>query len=503
MALLPDSVDFSSKDFDALRARLIALIQSVFPDWTDFDVASFGNVLIEMYAFVGDVITFYQDNLARESRLVTATQRKNVIALAKMLSYRLSGAQAATAEVELRLARPPTAPVTFPAGTVVRTQEVTEPVRFQLLQPATIAAGADPPRATAVVENSNTRRQLFDALGLVDLELQLDQAPYLDSSAQVSTPQGSFTEVDNFLDSAATDLHFVVRVDQNDRASIRFGGGVSGTPPSGTITVSYKTGGGSQGNVDAGRLVVIEGAFRDAVGNPVQVTVRNPVPASGGSDRQTVASAQLLAPESLRALTRSVSREDFEINARRLGGVARALMLTSNEDLAIPENSGILFIIPRGGGLPTPALKNQVLRQVTEVYPSTLTFQVRVQDPVYKSIDIAVRVFLRHGASPGDVRDRIRGNLAAHFRLSEPDGTPNPLVDFGFNIKDADGNPQGEVSWSDIFDAIRDTTGVRKIGDARLDLTLNGLPADVKLALKEFPALGNVKITNGDTGGLL
>ena len=126
MATLPESVDYTDKDFDALRARLIALIKSVFPDWTDFDVASFGNLLVELYAFVGDVLTFYQDNLARESRLVTATQRKSVMALAKMLGYRLQGAQAATASVVLQLARVPTASVTIPAGTVVRTQEVTQ-----------------------------------------------------------------------------------------------------------------------------------------------------------------------------------------------------------------------------------------------------------------------------------------------------------------------------------------------------------------------------------------
>ena len=103
MSLLPTTVDYTDKDFDALRARLIALVRSVFPDWTDFEVAGFGNVLIELYAFVGDVLTFYQDNLARESRLVTATQRKNVMALAQMLGYRLQGARAATAEVELTL----------------------------------------------------------------------------------------------------------------------------------------------------------------------------------------------------------------------------------------------------------------------------------------------------------------------------------------------------------------------------------------------------------------
>ena len=79
MAILPASVDCTDKDFDSLRARLIALIRSVFPDWSDFYVASFGNILVEMWAFVGDVITYYLDNQARESRIRTATQRRNVI----------------------------------------------------------------------------------------------------------------------------------------------------------------------------------------------------------------------------------------------------------------------------------------------------------------------------------------------------------------------------------------------------------------------------------------
>ena len=144
-----------------------------------------------------------------------------------------------------------------------------------------------------------------------------------------------------------------------------------------------------------------------------------------------------------------------------------------------------------------------MLKQVTEVYPCTLTFQVSVQDPVYKTVDVAARIFLRQGYAPNDVRDRVRANLAAYFRVNEPDGTPNPLVDFGFNIKDAEGNPVGEIAWSDIFNVIRDTPGVRKMGDARLDLTLNGLPADVRLNVREFPVLRTVTLVNGDTGELL
>lgn len=501
MALLPSSLDMTDKDFDALRLRLIALARSVFPDWSDFAVASFGNVLLELYAFVGDVVGYYLDNQARESRLVTATQRKNVIALARMLGYKLHGARAATAEAVFALARASSADVRIPAGTVVRTREVTEPVRFQLLSDLVIPAGAL--QATGVVENSKTYVQLFDSRGLADLDIILDHTPYLDASVAVSAANGTFVEKESLLGSGPNDRHFLVLVDQNDRATVRFGNGTSGAPPTGTVTVAYKTGGGAAGNVDAGRIVVVEGTFTDAHGRAAQVSVTNSEPASGGTDRQSVASAKLLAPESLRTLTRSVTREDFEVNARRVPGVARALMLTSNEDPTVPENSGVLYVIPQGGGLPTPALKNLVLLQVTEVYPATLTFQASVQNPVYRKVDVEARIYLRQGHAAATVRERVKANLAAMFRVSEADGTPNPLVDFGFNVKDADGNPSGEVAWSDVFNVIRDTEGVRKIGDLHGDLKLSGLPADVKLAIKEFPVLGTVTLVNGDTGGVL
>jgi hypothetical protein len=253
-------------------------------------------------------------------------------------------------------------------------------------------------------------------------------------------------------------------------------------------------------------LSKVDGSFTDDAGAPVTVFVVNPEPATGGTDRQTVASAKLLAPESLRALTRTVAREDFEINARRLSGVACALMLTSNENPIIAENTGILYVISQSqapGAMPTPALKNLVLRQVTEIYPCTLTFQVSVLDPVYMTIDVVARIFLRQGYAANDVRDRVCANLGGYFRVREPDGTPNPLVDFGFNLKDVEGNPVGEIAWSDLFNVIRDTPGVRKMGDARLDLTLNWLPADVRLNVREFPVLGVVTLRNGDTGKLL
>jgi hypothetical protein len=503
MGLLSRATDYTSKDFDSLRLRLQSLVRSVFPDWTDFNLANFGNILLEMYAFVGDVLTVYQDNQARESRLLTATQRKTLIGLTKLLGFRPAGARAATADVVFTLAATPAADVTVRAGTRVLTASVTEPVAFQLVADVVIPAGASPPTVTATVEHSEPQDELFASTGLPNQDVALPATPFLDGSVAVTAGNGEFVEVVNLLGSTATDRHFSVLVDQSDRATVRFGNGVNGALPSGTITVRYKTGGGASGNVNAGTLTKLEGSFTDAHGRPVAIAVANPLPASGGTDRQSVAQIQALAPESIRVLNRTVSREDFEINARRLPSVARALMITSNEDRGIAENTGILFIIPRGGGLPTQALKDAVKQQVTVVFPSTLTFQVAVQDPVYLRVDVRATVFLRQGANAGVVRAGIQRALVDFFAVSLPNGTPNPSVDFGGNVKDANGDPAGEVTVSDVFNVIRDVPGVRKIGDGADDFLLNGKREDLVLGTREFPTLGTVTLLNGDTGAPL
>ena len=500
MALIPTQLDFTDRDFDSLRLRLQNLVRGVFPDWTDFQVSSFGNILLEMYAFVGDVLGFYQDNQARESRILTVTQRKNMISLAKLLAYTPATARAATADQTFTLAAIPVDDVEFQDGTIVRTTDVTDAIAFQLLGSLVIPAGSNPPSVVATVENSATTQEDFESSALPNQQFVLEAAPYIDDTAVISAGDGGYTQEPNFLNSTSTDKHFVVVVDQDDRATIKFGNNVNGSVPQGTIQITYKTGGGAVGNVEQGTISIIEGSFTDDSANPVTVTVTNALKASGGSDRESIEQTRQLAPESLRVLNRTVSREDYEINARRLPEVSRALMTTSNEEVGIPENEGILYIIPTGGGTPSQALKDAVLEQVTVTFPNTLTFSMVVQDSIFLTIDVASTVFLEQGASEPVTRASIDSALTEFFQLSNADGSDNENVGYGFQFKDEDGNPAGEIAWSDIFNAVRDAPGVRKISDGEPGLLLNGESSDVPILVREFPQLGSITLTNGATG---
>lgn len=497
MALISPLVDYSDKDYSSLRRRLRNLIRSVFPEWTDHNVANFGNILVELFAHTGDILLFYQDNQARQSRITSGTQRRALLGLVKLIGYTPSTATAATADLVVTIPIAAAGSVTFPSGSFVKTEEVTDPIRYQLLTDAIIEAGQT--SVTVSAENSETREESFIFNGLPLQKVALAATPYIDGTATLTASNGAYVQVDNFLDSGPADRHYVVEVDQNDRATFKFGNGVNGASPTGAGTVTYRIGGGAAGRVEMNKLRVFEQSqWSDSFGNSVAPSVTNPTASSGGTDRQSVAQIKERGPASLRALTRSVAREDFEIHSLRLPGVARALMLTSNEDASVLENTGHLYIIPVGGGLPSQTIKDDVLRQVTVVYPCTLTFQVFVKDPVFRTIGPSMIVYFQSGVNKVKCAASIRTNLTNFFNVQNADGSTNTLIDFGANIKKSDGTIVSELAISDVLNVVRDTSGVRKVPIG--DFLLDGSNEDVPLAPKEFPKLGIVTIIDGDTG---
>jgi len=500
------NADYSDKDYDSLRARLFALIQSVYPDWTDTAVATFGNLLVELFAFVGDVLGFYQDAQAREAFVATAVQRRSLLSLAKLTGFVANTATAATADVLVSLTAPAVADVFLPNGSTVATLDVSGSVVFQVLHPSaegyTIPAG----QLSVLVntENSAPAQDNFSATGLAGQDVPLSQRGYIDNTAIVNAGNGPYIQVPNFLASTSSDRHYTASVDENDRARLRFGNGVNGAVPTGTITVVYKTGGGTAGNVPAGSLRRIDGSFTDIQGNAVSLTAVNPTRAAGGAERTSSRRIQQLIPEQVRAPVNSTSHEDFIINAERLGQVARVLFLTRNQDPTIPENTGILFPLPVGGGLPSAALKELVRLQVTEVYPCQVTFQVLVLDPVFRQVDVSAVVHLAQSGPLGRawVGAAVRKALTEFFQPVNADGTRNTLVDFGANIVDSQGRPSPQLAWSDVFNLVRDTVGVRKVDAGTGGLLLNGERADLTLGLREFPVLGTVSLVDADSGAL-
>lgn len=503
---LQQNLDYTDKDFASILERLKNAIPTIFPTWTDFNDADFGVLLIELFSFIGDVLTKYQDNQSRESRIATATQRKNLISLAKLVNYTPRGATAAQYEQTLSISAAVAGDVLIPRGTIVKTVNVSGAIRLQTLADVTISAGST--EAVTTIEHSETRVDEFTSDGTPNQSFILSSTPYLDDSAVVIAGDGAYSEVSDFLSSLPTSKHYTVTVDQLDRATITFGNGTNGKVPSGSVEITYKIGGGTSGNVEQGKISRVEGSFSDSFGTTVSLSTTNAAgPSVLGTNRASIEEIRLLAPASLRVLERAVAREDYEIVANSVPGVARSLHLTSNED-SVQENTGILYIIPTGGGLPSQALKDEVAAQFAKdgPYPSHGTFALLVQDPDYLTVNVAVTVFKSSGYSAATVAANIRAELEEFFALTTTDEdtgeeVKNEAVDFGFAFKDANGNPAGEISWSSVFNVVNDTPGVRKIQPNTF--TLNSEEDDLEIENRQFPQLGTVSIVDGDTGAVI
>ena len=84
------NVNYTNKDFSGLKSALIEYAKAYFPNsYRDFNETSPGMMLMEMSAYVGDVLSFYIDNQYKESMLPLADERRNIINLAKSLGYKV------------------------------------------------------------------------------------------------------------------------------------------------------------------------------------------------------------------------------------------------------------------------------------------------------------------------------------------------------------------------------------------------------------------------------
>ena len=73
------NVNYLARDFNALKTELIRYTKSYFPNtYKDFNETSPGMMLLEMSAYVGDVLGFYVDQQYREMLLPLAEERRNL-----------------------------------------------------------------------------------------------------------------------------------------------------------------------------------------------------------------------------------------------------------------------------------------------------------------------------------------------------------------------------------------------------------------------------------------
>jgi hypothetical protein len=214
----------------------------------------------------------------------------------------------------------------------------------------------------------------------------------------------------DLLESDRFQANFVVEIEADGEAHLRFGNGVIGKKPSvGTIfAATYRIGNGRAGNVGPGAITRIVTDLKDIQG------VINPLPALGGTDAEAMEQVRQFAPHAFRTQERAVTEEDYAEVTERHSEVQKAA--------ATFRWTGswytVFITIDRKGGWAIDTAFKTKIRRHLEKY-RLAGYDLEINGPVFAPLDILLLVCVKPGYLKCNVRESL---LKAFSSLDLPRG---------------------------------------------------------------------------------
>ncbi|OLB77372.1 MAG: hypothetical protein AUI14_16285 [Actinobacteria bacterium 13_2_20CM_2_71_6] len=228
-------------------------------------------------------------------------------------------------------------------------------------------------------------------------------------------PAGTWLPRRDLLATGPRDRDFVGEVGDDGRLVLRFGTPPHGVPPpsGGTLAAYYRIGNGTAGNVGAeavNHLVLCGDTSADGV-----TGVRNPLPATGGTDPEPLNVVRQMAPLALhRTRLRAVTAADYADLAGQVPGVQRAAAQLRWTGTGTEVH---VAVDPLGQGVATGMLLATVAHTLAAY--RRIGHEVVVGPAQLVPLDVEVHALVDAGYDRGHVVTALRAALGAG-RL--PDG---------------------------------------------------------------------------------
>jgi hypothetical protein len=429
--------DFSSLDFESVRADLTRYAQQTYPAelWTDFNESNFGTFLLELMAYATDLAAYNLNASVLETVPVLVRREQNFRNLGKTFDYALDSAtpSAGTTTITDLTTFPPNYTFVLSAHTKFTTDDgvVFQPIADFPVDTSTMAPG-DPINVPLIQGDEVYQEVLGVSTGKPNQFYALSEANVIDGTIVMVVGALTYELIDNFISAGPTDTVYVVETSEAGITTITFGDGINGRipPASQNLLATYKTGGGLETNFAGGTSLSIVGT---SDGSPVSTYLSTAVcvfdadGATGGGPKQSLAAAKMELPLSLKANDRAITTQDYASEALNL--VPGALKARGVNGAAVGGQRPILlFVVPNGGGDPSAVLASQIVVALKDVRSAGK--RIRVVAPVYVNLLITANEHCKPSAFQLVVSGRLRSLLLSKYALE--------TVDFGsfFGLQD-------------------------------------------------------------------
>ncbi len=303
---------FFGKDFDTIVEEITAFLQLRFGQEVASNIVASeqGVMLIEAVSFGLATGHWYGDRQADDTNLTDARIRSAAVVIARQLGYKPRAAVAPAIEITITLTTAPTARLTIERG-----RKLTGPngLIFEVVDEIVFDPGETGPK-TFNVRQGETREEIFVSTGEPNQVFFITTIPEGQNIVQDS-PQAFIAGVEwteqEFLTFEQTN-QFELQTGFSPPRAL-FGDGIAGNipPENAEIRIRFFTSDGTGGSVPANSVTVFSEPLV-AGGDVLEATLTHDDPSTPGSDRESIASIKVNAPQVFQAADRAVTLSDYD-----------------------------------------------------------------------------------------------------------------------------------------------------------------------------------------------
>ena len=348
-------LDISELDFQGIKENLKTFLSQQ-DEFRDYDFQGSGmNILLDVLAYNTHYLGFNANMLANEMFLDSASQRANVVSLAKQVGYTPTSAVSSKATIDVLVNNGSGSSITMVRGT--KFTSTVDGTAYNFVNNADVSvtpvdgvykfSSLDVFEGTFLnfkytVNTSDTEQRFIipnDDVDTTTLTVKIQESSS-DTTTNTYTLAQGITGLDN-----TSKVYFLQEV-ENGRFEVYFGDGVLGKA------------------VADGNIVILDYIVcnRDApngastftlsgtVGGFSNVTITTVNNAAGGDSPETIKSIKYNAPRDYTSQDRAVTAEDYKVLVKSLYANAQSVQVYGGEDAATPDYGKVYISIKAKSG---------------------------------------------------------------------------------------------------------------------------------------------------------